>query len=366
MKKLKFHPSFLVILLWMLLTLSAWILPDKDISAAERRPLAQRPEITADSLLNGKFMEKFEDWSLDQFPLRDSFRTVKSLFHTYVLGQKDNNGIYLSQGYAAKQEHPLNEASVEHALDRFNKVYESYLLPNGSKVWMALVPDKGFYLAEQSGHLALDYAAMDALLREGMPWAEHIDLTGTLTLEDYYRTDTHWRQEALPDTAAAVCEALGVTAFRPEELTLVPLERPFYGVYCGQAALPMRAETMYILDSEILSECTVFDHETGRYGQIYDLAAMENRDQYDVFLSGAKSLLTIENPNAASDKELIVFRDSFGSSLVPLLVKDYKTVTLVDIRYVQQGMLGRFLDFRGQDVLFLYSTLVMNNSSTIK
>lgn len=366
MKKIEFKPAFLVVLLWAALTLGAWFLPDRDISSAERRPLAQRPEITAESILSGKFMEKFESWSLDQFPLRDGFRTVKSLFHTYVLGQKDNNGIYVSHGYAAKQEYPLNEGSVDHALDRFNKVYESYLEPHGSKVWMALVPDKGYYLAEQSGHLALDYAAMDAMLREGMPWAEHIDLTGTLTLEDYYRTDTHWRQEALPETADAVCEALGVTPFRTEELTLVPLERPFYGVYYGQAALPMEPETMYILESDILSGCTVYDHETGKYGSIYDLTAMENRDQYDVFLSGAKSLLTIENPNAASDRELIVFRDSFGSSLVPLLVKDYKTVTLVDIRYVQQGMLDRFLDFHGQDVLFLYSTLVLNNSSTIK
>ena len=366
MKKIKFAPSFLVILLWATLTLSGWILPDRDISDAERRPLAKRPEITASSILSGKFMESFEDWSLDQFPLRDGFRTVKSLFHTYVLGQKDNNGIYISQGYAAKQEYPLDEGSVDHALDRFQKVYESYLEPHGSKVWMALVPDKGYYLAHQSGHLALDYGAMDAMLREGMPWAEHIDLTGTLELEDYYRTDTHWRQEALPETAAAVCEALGVTAFRPEELTLVPLERPFYGVYYGQAALPMGAETMYILKNDILSECTVYDHETGGYGQIYDLAAMEARDQYDVFLSGAKSLLTIENPAASTDRELIVFRDSFGSSMVPLLLKDYKTVTLVDIRYVQQGMLGRFLDFHGQDVLFLYSTLVLNNSSTIK
>ena len=85
-----------------------------------------------------------------------------------------------------------------------------------------------------------------------------------------------------------------------------------------------------------------------------------------MFLSGARSLLTIENPNAKTDKELIVFRDSFGSSMVPLLVQDYKTVTLVDIRYMNPAMLGRFVDFHGQDVLFLYSTLVLNNSSTIK
>ena len=366
MKKCKFHPSFLVIALWAVLTLCAWVLPKKDISLAERRPLAQLPKLTAQSVTGGKFMRDFEKYSLDQFPLRDGFRTVKSAFHTYVLGQKDNNGIYLHEGFAAQQDYPMSQSSVDHALDRFNKVYESYLGPHGSKVYMAIVPDKGYYLAEGSGHLAMDYEKMFSSFREGMPWAEHIKLTDTLTLEDYYHTDTHWRQEALGDTAQKLCEAMGVGYFAAEELTPVALERPFYGVYYGQAALPMKPETMYILTNDLLESCTVYDHETGKTGSIYDMAAMENRDQYDVFLSGARSLLTIGNPNAASDKELIVFRDSFGSSLVPLLLKDYKTVTLVDIRYVQQGMLGRFIDFRGQDVLFLYSTLVLNNSATIK
>ena len=52
--------------------------------------------------------------------------------------------------------------------------------------------------------------------------------------------------------------------------------------------------------------------------------------------------------------------------MIPLLLADYKTVTVVDIRYIQMVLLDRFIDFRGQDVLLLYSTLVLNNSETIK
>jgi hypothetical protein len=96
------------------------------------------------------------------------------------------------------------------------------------------------------------------------------------------------------------------------------------------------------------------------------MTKLKSRDLYDVFLSGAKPLLTIENPNAATDKELIVFRDSFGSSLVPLLVKDYAKITLVDIRYVTSDLVGNFLEFDGQDVLFLYSTLILNSSNSLK
>lgn len=36
----------------------------------------------------------------------------------------------------------------------------------------------------------------------------------------------------------------------------------------------------------------------------------------------------------------------------------------MDIRYISSGMLGRFIDFAGKDVLFLYSTSVLNNPGT--
>ena len=120
------------------------------------------------------------------------------------------------------------------------------------------------------------------------------------------------------------------------------------------------------MENEILSQCKVYDLETNAYLDVYNMDMLQSKDLYDVFLSGAKSLLTIENPNASTDRELIIFRDSFGSSLAPLLVQGYKTVTLVDVRYISSAMLDRFIDFHGQDVLFLYSTLVLNSSTTLK
>ena len=351
--------------LWAAMALGAWMLPAKEISVSERRPLAQMPAVTGETVMNGRFMADFEKASLDQFPLRDDFRRIKSLFHTVCLGQKDNHGIYLTEGTAVKQEYPLNITSLEHALHRFNRVYRDYLEPGGCRVYAAMVPDKGFFLAEESGHLAMDYEQMERLVREGMPWAEYVDLTGSLERSDYYRTDTHWRQERLPDTAALLCQAMGAEVPRERDFRAVALEEPFYGVYYGQAALPMEPDTLYVLESDLLEDCRVYDHETGTVTGVYNRDT-GSRDLYDVFLSGAKALLTIENPRASTDRELILFRDSFGSSLAPLLVQGYARVTLVDIRYVNPGLLGEFLEFDGQDVLFLYSTLVLNNSAAIK
>ena len=354
----------LPVLLWLALTAALWFGPAQTSSEAERRPLAQMPEVTVDGVLDGRFMEDFEAVALDQFPLRDAFRRVKSMFHFYVLNQSDNNDIYLADGYAVKQEYPLDPESVGRAADRFNHIYETYL--KDCRVFLAVIPDKGQYLAEDSGHLKLHFGKLNSILSDAMPWAASIDLYSHLEAGDYYRTDIHWRQERLLDAAKALCDAMGVEAPVAEDYEVAALERPFYGVYYGQAALPMEPETMYLLESNLLKNCRVYDYESGGYTEVYDLEKLTGRDLYDVFLSGSKSLLTIENPQADTDRELILFRDSFGSAMAPLLVQGYKTVTLVDIRYIQPDILGRFLEFGERDVLFLYSTSVLNNSETLK
>ena len=76
--------------------------------------------------------------------------------------------------------------------------------------------------------------------------------------------------------------------------------------------------------------------------------------------------MTVTNPAADTDRELVIFRDSFGSSLAPLLIEDYAKITLVDIRYIQSDFLGQFIEFDGQDVLFIYGTTILNDSFTLK
>ena len=212
----------------------------------------------------------------------------------------------------------------------------------------------------------MDYPKIFRQVKESMPWASYVDLTDCLTVEDYYRTDTHWRQEALIPAAQKLSSALEITPPKVDDFTKTLIEKPFYGVYYGQAALPMEPENMYILQNDLLKDCRVYNYETQSYSPIYDLDRVNGKDMYEVYLSGSQSLLRIENPNAATDKELILFRDSFGSSIAPLLVQDYATVTLVDIRYLSSQLLGRYLEFNGQDVLFLYSTLVLNNGTSLK
>ena len=100
--------------------------------------------------------------------------------------------------------------------------------------------------------------------------------------------------------------------------------------------------------------------------KIYDMNKLNAYDKYDIFLSGAAALLKIENPNATTNKELIIFRDSFGSSIAPLFTQAYKKITLIDTRYISSDLISNYVSFSNQDVLFLYSTLIINESGTLK
>ena len=88
----------------------AAVKPADALSTSERRPLAQMPELSASSYLSGKFMSGYEELCHGPVPSAGAVPHPESLMGLYVFGQKDNNGVYLADGSAAKLECPLNEA----------------------------------------------------------------------------------------------------------------------------------------------------------------------------------------------------------------------------------------------------------------
>ncbi len=346
---------------------SLWsaIKPDSEFSESERRMLAAMPEVSVRNIFYEKgdnsFMMEFEKYAADQFPVREGFRRLNSAFSRYVLRQKEANDIYISGGYAAKLEYVQNDSSLDWAVGRFDDIAKRYL--NGRKAYIAVVPDKGYYLAKEGGYPSLDYEKLFEKVRSGTEaYADYIDITGLLDIKSYYRTDAHWRQEKIVPVAEYIAGRMGAD-FEGEYETNT-LEKPFYGVYYGQSALPMEPDTINYLTSDILERAAVrcLDGEEPEELPVYDMEKALGRDGYEIFLSGARALITIENPLSGSGRELVIFRDSFGSSLAPLLAGGYEKVTLVDIRYISPAFVGRFVDFEDADVLFLYSTSVLNNS----
>ena len=160
----------------------AWFKPADDFSMSERRPLDKFPELSMNTILHSDrdktFMNTFESYTLDQFPLRDTFRSLKSFASFYIFRNKDNNNIYIEDGYAAQLEYPIKEDSLENAANKF-KDATNFLNANAN-MYFSIVPDKGYFLAEQNGYLSLDYGKFFSLMAEKMDFAQYIDITGEL------------------------------------------------------------------------------------------------------------------------------------------------------------------------------------------
>lgn len=348
---------------------SAWLLiksPD-DISEWERRPLAQFPELSYETLMEGDFMSDFETYVNEQFPLRNTFRRIKAMVLFNVYNQKDNNGIYVVDGHASKFDGDITQDQLDTFNERISSLYENYLADTDCKVYYAIIPDKNYFLAEKNGYPAFDYEYLYSQVNHALGGNMlEISIRDELTIDDYYTTDTHWRQEKIVDVANYIRQKMGmepVTDYTQQSAG------DFYGVYYGQSALSLDPDEIIYLSNEQIEASSIYlANNQGKLveGDFYDLEMLNDMDHYNIYLSGArKPLVKIVNPMGQEDKRLVVFRDSFGSSLVPLLMSDYSEITVIDTRDLNPMMISRFVEFTDQDVLFIYSTMVVEQSTDL-
>jgi hypothetical protein len=355
-----------------ILMLLALILPKPELLHSERRPPAKLPELSLEAIMKDgaaygeSFMKRFDDgYAPDNFPFREAFRSLKAALNTHVFMRLDKDGVYVAQGFAAEMQKRIDDASIAHATEKLTNIYENYLRDRGITPYISIIPDKGYFLSEPNGYPTMDYAAFIEKLLSGVEFADYIDITDTLSIEDYYFSDTHWRQERLKDVASALLVGMGGEL--NAELEEHELDADFYGVYSGRAPVRLGPERIRYLTSPALDGIRVIDHEHGgKEIGLYNFEKARGRDGYDFFLSGELSKVTVENPHAKGDRELILFRDSFGRSIVPLLACEYSKITVIDIRYQIPAILLSGVSLENADVLFLYSTLVLNSSYEMK
>ena len=353
--------------------------PDNARSHTERRLLQQRPELTLERILNRRFIDEFEDYLQDQFVLREDFRMINALARRYILQKNDYEGYFLvgswQSGHLSQMEFPLNLQGVRDFNGIFNHIYSQFL--SGMNVHYAIIPDKNFFMAQDNGFLSMNYTQMRRGLESGLnDNINYIDLFDILSLDSFYRTDIHWRQNALMPAAQHLTAAMGgnfsFTNYQSHRLF------PFYGSFHGPFGLPVQPDEMIYLTNDFTENARVsllVDDgnrltmqempSRGVYARhLFDREI--NLDSFDMFLYGAQSIVTIEVENPTTDRELIIFRDSFGSNLAPLFLESYAKVTLVDIRYIGASFLPQFIDFDIQDVLILYSAPMINRGGLLR
>lgn len=332
---------------------------DTDISVAERRKLATMPELTTKSLFDGTYFKKFDSYVTDQFVERDAFRKIKIDIELSTKGEYNN--LYLYDDYIIEEIFPLNSNSINNLTNKINYIKDTFLNDN-SNIYYTIIPDKNYFV--NNGNLKLDYNKLQDMMKSNLTNLNYINIFDKLTLDNYYKTDTHWKEEDLFNVANTIANQMNFDITNNNNV--VNTITTFKGSYAGRLSVTKDIDTIKTISNPSTLNSSVYNYETKKYTDIYDYTKINSLDKYDIYLSGAVPIIDIINNNTSSDKELIVFRDSYGSSLIPLLIEGYKKITVIDIRYISSKILNKYIDFNDQDVLFMYSILTINNSFSIR
>ena len=343
--------------------------PSRDFSDQENRYLAQFKAPTLKTLRSGEFMEKFEDYVTDQFPLRDQWVQLKA-YSERALGKQENNGVYFSpdgQTLFAHFTAPTREA-LEQKVGFVNKLGANLVVP----VYFSLVPDKSFVLADL---LPANAPSVDdgSTIEEAQALCgdkvTYIDLRTMLTGERdaFYRTDHHWTTMG----ARLAFQRLmsGMNLVRPiaaedlnglsyQGLPYTEVSGSFYGTtYSASGAGWVEPDSIctVIPEGGTKGNVTVTRYPEGApiEGGLYYPEKLEVKDKYAYFLGGNQPLCVIKNPDAASGK-LLVIRDSYADSLAPFLAEEFQEVHLFDLRYNNLSLKQYVADNGIDQVLVLY------------
>ena len=352
--------SFIIII--FSLSIISIILPDKDISETERRHLMHFPTLNIKTIFNGDFFEEFKTYTVEQFPFREIFIKIKGLTTNKLFLKKEENGVFIKDGNFFEISSSINDKSIDYFLELVTKMKNNF---SSGNIYYSIISDKNYYTKEEIPKI--NYNELVKTINQNLQDITYINIFNKLSLDSYYKTDIHWKQEKISEVVKTI--ALHMNN-EPIDIKYSKLTYDnFYGALYGKIPNNEKPDTITYLIDENTINTKVFDYEKNQYYKVYEEQNLKNIDSYDIFLGGAKALLIMENQNSKTDKELVIFRDSFGSSLAPLLLPYYKKITLVDLRYINSDYIinNNLIDFdNNQDILFIYGIPIINNSFTLK
>lgn len=331
------------------------IIPDRTFSEQENRYLAQFKAPTLSTLKSGAFMESFEDYITDQFPLRDGWIQLKAWCEK-TMGKQENNNVYLGTDGAtlfAQYTRP-SAAELAKRVAYVNKLADNVDVP----VYFALIPDKSYVWADRlpaNAPLVDDGSVLEeaaGLVSDDVNW---IDLSDALSGDDtFYRTDHHWTTMGAYRGYIALMTAMN----HPDpQLDSEPelVADDFYGTtWSSSGAGWIAPDEIHTMVAGNMFDVTWYHNGTAEPGKLYDKSYLEKKDKYSMFLGGNQPLCVIRNSGSNGGK-LLVIRDSYADSLAPFLGMMYSEVHLWDLRY-NRTSLQSYIEENGIDeVLVLYS-----------
>ena len=348
----------LVLFLFMFINLAV---PDREMSEKENRMLETRPALSMSTVLDGEFMEQWENYQSDQFAGRDFWRSVK-VFLDRLGGSRMENGVYIGKsGQLLEEIEVPDDGQSEANLSAIVDFAEKY--PDVQTSVM-LVPDAACILSDRLPAFAgvedqkQLLGVAEQRLGDDVNWIDAVSvLNNHVSDKLYYKTDHHWTTLAAFYVFRESAVSLGIDGEVGENFASYTISDDFNGVLASKSGVGLsEKETIDIYVPTQGDDDVVVNYvdEGRKTTSLYDSSKLETRDQYGVFLGGNSSVIDITTVSPEK-KRLLVLKDSFANCFIPFLAPYYREIVVVDPRYYS-GTIGDIMDtYRITDALVLYS-----------
>lgn len=316
----------------------------EEISIYERRKLKKFP-----SLNSTNFFDDLDKYLSDHFIFRQDFREVKGFVNYNLFNISINNNVTIKDDYLFELSE-VNYKSLDNIVSKINDIVSRF---NISDYDVLSIPLKNHYVG-------LDNVSEEIDEYLGSKLDNYSSLKDELSLSDYYRTDIHVKQDKLGGVVSRILELCEIEE-KDIEYSFNTYDK-FYGSLYAKMAISMKPDTITYLTNDLLDGVKVESIEDKELLDVYNVGELESLDPYSIYLNGPKAYLKIVNKNV-EDRKLIIFRDSYTSSIAPLLIPYFSEIELIDLRYYSSDLLNIDSDAK---VLFIYGSEVLNNSFSIK
>lgn len=351
---------FTMVIVMAVLSLGSLATPDREKSDNENRFLTQKPKLSIENVLEGKFETQLEDYLSDQIIGRE--RWIKIMSTTLKsIGYSDVNGVYiLDDGRLAerKTQAEFNSLRFKNNLDQIVEMNDE-VSEAGTEVRVMLIPTAAYAYRDRA-NLSTDFDEGEAFKVAGDTLGDMlIDLEDAFVPDEntdgyYYKTDHHWNYTGAEKGAAIYRDSLGLSqkSWEAEELT-----KDFKGTLYSKVLLSERTRDSISVPKDSLDMKVKVSIGDETYDSVYFMDRLENKDKYEVFLGGNYEKVDIVNEESGTETKprLLIVKDSYANSFVPFILDDFSLITMVDTRYFRKSVKDLALNGEYDQVLVLYS-----------
>lgn len=344
-------------------TVATLVKPDSEYSETENRTLAQMPEVTVASVLDGTFESDYETYLTDQFVGRDGWIGMKTAVERAML-KKESKDIYFAEDNYLIEKHTgsFTSDTAELNLRVIGQFAQQYQEIFGTEhMTFMVVPNAVAILKDKLPAFASPYDEEEYLqqIADVLPEGTWFDAGEVLrehsSEEIYYRTDHHWTTKAAFYVYQAWASSQGFTVPAEEDYIIEQVTTEFEGTIQSKLGIDTQKDTIEVYkDAEDLFYTVQKNGASEVEYSLYDYSALDTKSKYDIFFGGNQARVTLKT-KADNGRKLLVIKDSYAHCFVPFLLEDFEEIEMIDIRYYNQKLSELAAEGGYTDLLFLYN-----------